>query len=149
MRQHVQIQCHWHCSFDQVRSKHDTHMQVRLFLRQARQRCDIFPLISELISVSKEGQPAFNQTLVCFMRGVNRLITANPRHKLINSQTWALMKLRNTLPFALHISQSLSLRQPPDWWTSAVHQRSEIDHSHLIRPWDCHHFLYFNLWKKC
>lgn len=62
-----------------------------------------------------EGQPAFNQTLVCFMRGVKRFITESPRHTLINSQTQALMKLGNTLPVALHnLSQSLSLRQPPD-----------------------------------
>lgn len=44
-----------------------------------------------------EGQPALNQTLVCFIRGVKRFIIESPRHTLVNSQTQALVEIGNTL----------------------------------------------------
>ena len=42
MMENMQIQHHWHYSFNQVGNKHDPHMQMRL-LSGKPDKCDAFP----------------------------------------------------------------------------------------------------------
>lgn len=84
-----------------------------IIYQSSQTKTGLFSLNSKWIHFPIWRRPvSLNQTLVCFMKRVKRLITANPRLTVISSQTQTLVNLRNIHPRAFNTpSTPLSQRQ--------------------------------------